>query len=222
MTKYLSLALLCFWILGLAACIDLESSDDSIEVVEDPNDGDPADEEPNGNDPDENNEDPVASDHYGKNTLNAQSPLAVNIAPFAAWTPGWVLMDVFPKSQPWISNLCNSEVWESGPALSLDDHGWVTSLSDNQCADTLIFGSMAAHYPEGQYVVLWEGDGDLSIRWDVQPEVSHTQGNQAQISNGLNRMTFDITTAQQTDLGIGLRIAGQLSLIHISEPTRPY
>jgi hypothetical protein len=201
----------CFLFMSLGACIDLESSDDSVEVIEDPNDegnneepNDDPNDEPNDNDPD-----PVASDNYGKNTLNAQSPLAINIAPFAAWTPGWVLMDVFPKSQPWISNLCNSDVWGSGPALSLDNNGWVTSLQNNQCADTLIFGSMAAHYPEGTYVVLWEGDGDLSIRWDVQPEVAHTQGSAAQVSNGLNRMTFDITHAQQTDLGIGLRIAGQ-------------
>ena len=207
------LVLLGLMMVGLAGCIDLESSDDSIEVVDDPNasDEETNDDAPNSEEPNSEDEDPVANDSYGKNILNAQSPLAINIAPFAAWTPGWVLIDVFPKSQPWISNLCNSEVWESGPALSLDSNGWVTSLQANQCADTLVFSSMAEHYPAGTYVVLWEGDGDLSIRWDVQPEVAHSQGTQAQSSNGLNRMTFDISTAQQTDLGIGLRIAGQTS-----------
>ena len=212
MSKYLCYCLLCFLSLGLGACIDLESSDESIEVIEDPNASDEPNDEDDETDPVDDSDlddSPIADDHYGENTLNANSPLAVNIAPFAAWTPGWVLMDVFPKSQPWISNLCNSDVWQSGPALSLDANGWVTSLSANQCADTLIFGSMAGHYPEGQYVVLWEGDGDLSIRWDIQPEVAHVQGSEAQMSNGLNRLTFNITTAQQTDLGIGIRIAGQ-------------
>ena len=212
MPKYLCYCLLCFLSLGLGACIDLESSDESIEVIEDPNASDEPNDEDDETDPVDDSDlddNPIADDHYGENTLNANSPLAVNIAPFAAWTPGWVLMDVFPKSQPWISNLCNSDVWQSGPALSLDANGWVTSLSTNQCADTLIFGSMAGHYPEGQYVVLWEGDGDLSIRWDIQPEVAHVQGSEAQMSNGLNRLTFNITTAQQTDLGIGIRIAGQ-------------
>ena len=212
MSKYLCYCLLCFLSLGLGACIDLESSDESIEVIEDPNASDEPNDEDDETDPVDDSDlddSPIADDHYGENTLNANSPLAVNIAPFAAWTPGWVLMDVFPKSQPWISNLCNSDVWQSGPALSLDANGWVTSLSTNQCADTLIFGSMAGHYPEGQYVVLWEGDGDLSIRWDIQPEVAHVQGSEAQMSNGLNRLTFNITTAQQTDLGIGIRIAGQ-------------
>jgi len=199
-------------LMSLGACIDLDDSDDSVEVVENPTPDDDSDENTEPDDPNDNNApDPVVSDNYGKNTLNANSPLAVNIAPFAAWTPGWVLMDVFPKSQPWISNLCDSDAWGSGPALNLDDNGWVTSLANNQCADTLIFGSMAQHYPEGTYVVLWAGDGDLSIRWDVQPEVQHSQGNQAQLSNGLNRMTFDITKAQQTDLGIGLRIGAQAS-----------
>ncbi len=205
MHRYLARYLLCLLLVGMGGCIDLDSSDDSIEVVEDPS---ASDEAPD-NDDDENSDDPVASDSYGKNILNAQSPLAVNIAPFAAWTPGWVLMDVFPKSQPWISNLCDSDVWGSGPALSLDANGWVTSLGSNECADTLIFGSMAGHYPAGTYAVLWEGDGDLSIRWDIEPAVVHTQGTTAQTSNGLNRLTFDISAAQQTDLGIGIRIASQ-------------
>ena len=208
----MSLLLLGLIVMGLGGCIDLESSDESIEVIEDPNASDEPNDEDDETDPVDDSDlddNPIADDHYGENTLNANSPLAVNIAPFAAWTPGWVLMDVFPKSQPWISNLCNSDVWQSGPALSLDANGWVPSLSTNQCADTLIFGSMAGHYPEGQYVVLWEGDGDLSIRWDIQPEVAHVQGSEAQMSNGLNRLTFNITTAQQTDLGIGIRIAGQ-------------
>ncbi len=75
----------------LSACIDIDNSDDDPIVVN--NSDEPIDNDPSGNPPTD------TSDHYGKNTLNASSPLAVNIAPFAAWTPGWVLIDGFAKTQ---------------------------------------------------------------------------------------------------------------------------
>lgn len=39
-----------------------------------------------------------SGDGYSGNLRNVSSPVAVNIAPFNAWTPGWVLIDQFP---PW-------------------------------------------------------------------------------------------------------------------------
>lgn len=147
---------------------------------------------------------------YGKNTLNASSPLAVNVAPFNAWTPGWVLMDWFPKAQAWVSNICTSDDWASGPALSLDSKGWVSVLADGQCADTSIMAEQAGHYPVGTYVLLWEGDGSMRISWDVDPEVNHALGDVAETTNtGLKRLTFDVTAANQSSLGIGVRISQQ-------------
>ena len=166
--------------------------------------GEPADDSPDDPVVPDN---PAVPDDYGKNTRNGTSPLAVNIAPFAAWTPGWVLIDGFAKTQPWVSNLCNSDAWGSGPALNLDADGWVTRLTDNQCADTLAFGSQAGHYPDGEYVVLWEGQGTLAMRWDVEPQVVHNEGDAITTKNGLKRMTFTLPKAAQTDLGIGIRIA---------------
>jgi len=203
--SWIACAAWCCCLFGLSAC--LHSEDSEVSVIEAgeqpaPQDDDPADEPV-----DDPADDPVVQDTYGKNTLNATSPLAVNIAPFAAWTPGWVLIDGFAKTQPWISNLCNSDVWGSGPALNLDANGWVTSLSSNQCADTLAFGSQAGHYPDGEYVVLWEGEGTLAIRWDVDPQVVHNEGDTVTTQNGLKRMTFNLPKSAQTDLGIGIRIA---------------
>ncbi len=143
---------------------------------------------------------------YGKNTLNAQSPLAINIAPFQAWTPGWVLMDVFPKSQGWVSNLCDSDVFNSGPDLTLDEAGWVAATPNNVCADTSVFAEQAGHYPTGTYVLLWEGEGTLAAQWDVEPPVEHVVGTAIEQKNGLNRMTFDIEAEDQTALGIGIRV----------------
>jgi len=203
--RFMGIALFCC-LFALTACLD--TSDSDVLVVEE--EGQPAPQEDDSIDDTNNPGDDIINtpaDNYGKNTLNAASPLAVNIAPFAAWTPGWVLIDGFAKTQPWISNLCNSDAWGSGPALNRDAQGWVTSLASNQCADTLAFGSQAGHYPDGEYVVLFEGEGSLSFRWDVQPEVAHIQGDNIELKNGLKRLTFTLAKADQTDLGIGIRVS---------------
>jgi len=123
--KWLNGVVCCCLLLSLTAC--LHSEDTTITVVEE---AEPAPQENDDpvDDPNTGDDDQVATDRYGQNTLNATSPLAVNIAPFAAWTPGWVLIDGFAKTQPWVSNLCNGDVWGSGPALNLDDNGWVAAL----------------------------------------------------------------------------------------------
>jgi len=145
---------------------------------------------------------------YGKNSLNSNSPLAINIAPLNAWTPGWVFMDIMPKAQNWVSSLCDTGGFGDGPGLTLDSKGWVSSLGTNECADTSVMASQAQHYPEGTYVLLWEGEGSLSMTWDVDPPVTHNQGDSAeQTSDGLNRMTFNVEKANQSDLGIGIRIS---------------
>ncbi len=111
LTRWLTYTVMCCCVLGLTAC--LHDSESDVIVVENGADPAPQEDDDPTDDPDDDPADPIdnPADTYGKNTLNATSPLAVNIAPFAAWTPGWVLIDGFAKTQPWISNLCNSDVW---------------------------------------------------------------------------------------------------------------
>jgi len=140
------------------------------------------------------------------NLRNLDSPLAANVAPFQAWTPGWVLIDVFPKARPWVSSFCDSDTFGGGPPLDLDPFGWVASLPEGVCADTQVFSSQAGHYPSGVYVLLWEGEGTLSLRWDVEPEIVVDSADVPLDERGLRRLEFEVDPARQTDLGIGIRI----------------
>ncbi|MFB9883871.1 IPT/TIG domain-containing protein [Planobispora siamensis] len=90
----------------------------------------------------------------------AETALGVNIAPVRDWTPEWPFVDAFRTSRPWISQRTGAG-WGQGPALQLDEHGWVRSMEPGQYVDAAIFTS--GDYPIGTYVVTWEGDGDVTF-----------------------------------------------------------
>ncbi|MBG0826931.1 IPT/TIG domain-containing protein [Planomonospora sp. ID67723] len=90
----------------------------------------------------------------------AGTALGVNIAPVRDWTPEWPFVDAFRTSRPWISQRTGAS-WGQGPALSLDEHGWVRSMEPGQYVDAAIFTS--GDYPIGTYAVTWEGTGDVTF-----------------------------------------------------------
>ncbi|MCI4624836.1 MAG: hypothetical protein L3V56_02640 [Candidatus Magnetoovum sp. WYHC-5] len=139
---------------------------------------------------------------YGANTENYKSPLGTNLSPFNYWMSDWVFVDAFSKSRSWVSSLCSGG-WDNGPAMSKDSYGWVTTLSNDQCVETLIFKDMGGHYPSGQYVILWEGDGTFIIFGDTD-SVFMSQWAATTTTNGIKRSTF--TVQNPTNSGLDLKI----------------
>lgn len=103
---------------------------------------------------------------------NAASPLGVNIAYVADWASQLPFIDGFKSSRSWITQ-CDAGVqpdctgWDTGEAhlLDLDAHGWVRSLPRPEdpprywYVATLLFWGLDGHYPAGDYVVLYDGEG---------------------------------------------------------------
>ena len=146
---------------------------------------------------------------YGSNALNQNSPMATNVAPFNAWTPGWVLVDAFPKARDWLSFNCDWSDWDTGQAFDLDDNRWIRSLASNQCAYTSVFNDQAGHYPAGTYVMLFEGEGFL-IAGPEDNEVAYYPGAQVEtLPNGLKRMTFTVDQNTQNNNGIAFLLLSQ-------------
>ncbi|MCK6545423.1 IPT/TIG domain-containing protein [Myxococcota bacterium] len=95
---------------------------------------------------------------------------------FKHWTSEFAFVDAFKHSRPWLTQ-CNlldpqctaSNTWDTGEAalLDLDPDGWVRSLPAPSDAPiytavgTTMFTDLAGHYPAGQYVVLYEGEGTI-------------------------------------------------------------
>lgn len=149
---------------------------------------------------------------YGETPQNVNSPLGTNVAPFNSNTPGWVLVDAFPKTRDWFFMNCNTFAMLSQPQSTVDANRWIDSLAPDECAGTLVFNNLiddqgVAHYPAGTYVLLFEGEGEF-IFGDGTNEVFYRNGvvgpnaTPVQVTNGIKRITLVLPQSGQTDNGI--------------------
>jgi len=115
--------------------------------------------------------------------------LGTNLAGVADYAREWPFVDAFKTARPWIAQQAGSP-WGQGPPLSLDSHGWITSLQPNQYAETIMFDNAdgaAADYPAGQYTLLYDGSGTLSFDLQSATIVSHAPGRMVvNVATGLN------------------------------------
>ena len=88
--------------------------------------------------------------------------LGINLAGPADWNTELPFVDVFRMSRPWISQE-KGKGWGQGPPLELDRYGWVTRLSPNCYAETLMCTIEGGHYPSGRYTVFYEGKGKITF-----------------------------------------------------------
>ncbi|MEV7626923.1 hypothetical protein [Actinoplanes sp. NPDC089786] len=100
-------------------------------------------------------------------------------------------MDVFRTSRSWISQQQGAG-WGKGPALDLDDRGWVRRLEPGTWAETPVLLE-AARMPVGRYVVTWKGDGDIGL-WSGDNRTKP-------LNPTANRFEFDLGTS-----GVFLRL----------------
>lgn len=89
-----------------------------------------------------------------------RSRLGINLSGIADWGTEHPFCDAFKTARPWISQR-NGAPWGQGPALDLDELGWVRRLEPGTWAETLLF--TAGHAPKGTYTCLYDGEGTLEI-----------------------------------------------------------
>ncbi len=91
--------------------------------------------------------------------------MGTNLGVAAAFAE-WAFIDAFKFSRPWVSGVAAGEgrqpVWNDKRPLDLDDAGWVRSLLPDQIARTAMLTGPLPTRPAGRYVVLYEGQGELS------------------------------------------------------------
>jgi hypothetical protein len=88
--------------------------------------------------------------------------LGINLAGIADWNSELPIVDVFKMSREWLSQI-DGGGWGAGPALSLDEHGYVKKLNDNCYATTFVCSDEGGHYYSGDYVILYDGEGEINI-----------------------------------------------------------
>src|ERR1017187_6959091 len=90
----------------------------------------------------------------------ARSGLGINLSGIVDWNTEHPFVDVFRLSRSWISQK-QGQPWGKGPALDLDEHGWMKKLDPDCFAETLIL--TGGHAPAGEYVCLYDGEGQLEF-----------------------------------------------------------
>ena len=137
-----------------------------------------------------------------QSAFNSNSPLGTNLIRISDYSPDMVFLDAFKASRPWITRDNSTWTWDTGEEeyLDLDDQGWVRSLPGPEsslnfdAAATLILYSLDGHYPAGQYVVLYEGEGTIAY------------GHDAVKNQGLSTHGRDVLDVTPSNQGIFLQI----------------
>jgi len=96
-----------------------------------------------------------------REAANANATIGINLAGLADWNTELPFTDEFRLARQWISQQ-QGKPWGQGPPLALDPHGWVTGLADGCKADTPML-TFPGHKPPGEYVLLYEGEGEIGV-----------------------------------------------------------
>ncbi len=92
-----------------------------------------------------------------------RSAVGTNLEGISSWTSQVPFVDVMKASGEWISG--DSSKWDNGQALNLDANGWVRSLAPGQHAKKLMLRDIGTHYPAGQYLVRYKGEGTFKFQF---------------------------------------------------------
>jgi hypothetical protein len=84
----------------------------------------------------------------------------MNLSGIVDWNTEHPFADVFRLSRQWISQK-KGQPWGKGPALELDEQGWVKRLEPDCFAETPIL--TGGHAPAGEYVCLYDGEGQIDF-----------------------------------------------------------
>ncbi len=84
--------------------------------------------------------------------------LGINFYAIKDWNRDLPFVDMMKMARPWIPQ--RHGVWDTGEELPLDEYGYVTRLEPGQRATTLMLTDLQGHHPTGEYVFLYEGEGE--------------------------------------------------------------
>ena len=90
-------------------------------------------------------------------TANAR--LGINLASIVDWSTEFPFVDLFKQSRAWFIE--GKELVNSG--LEIDANGWVSQLPLGMAVSTIISSLDNSHFPSGEYVILYDGEGEIKV-----------------------------------------------------------
>jgi hypothetical protein len=135
--------------------------------------------------------------------LNKRSPLGTNLSGVSPFINDYPFIDAFKNSWEW-------QTYEGQPAIApsqLDANGWLKSLQAGQNAYTLIFNVTDGTYPAGDYILLYDGAGSLTIGGDATRKGNATRtGNTTRQVLSITPKKDNPATPASEDVGIFIAV----------------
>ncbi len=110
---------------------------------------------------------------------NANSLVGMNFTELSYYSAEWVFTDAMKQSMRWLPQETSSATWDTGHPLQVDALGWpilgTNPSGKPEAAGTLMYRDLGGHYPAGQYVCRYDGEGTIEFGFDAHV-VSQTPG----------------------------------------------
>jgi hypothetical protein len=92
--------------------------------------------------------------------------IGINLAGITDYASQWAFTNAFASARPWTGEKIGiSGYYLSG--LDIDENGWLKSLKPGETAFSLMFVDIDKKYPEGEYLLTYDGEGQLQFKWNV-------------------------------------------------------
>lgn len=117
--------------------------------------------------------------------------VGLNLSGIADYATQWVFTNAFLSSRPWSGEKSGTNGYYRD-GLDIDNNGWIKSLKPGETAFSLMFVDIEKKYPQGEYLLTYEGEGRLQFKWNVSVR---RQGN-----------GYYVLDIQPHDMGIEVRI----------------
>lgn len=92
--------------------------------------------------------------------------IGLNLAGISDHASQWAFTNAFLSSRPWTGEKIGvSGYYQDG--LEIDEDGWVKYLNPGETAFALMFVDIEKNYPQGEYLLRYNGEGRLQFKWNV-------------------------------------------------------
>jgi hypothetical protein len=97
-----------------------------------------------------------------KPTPKPNARMGINFSGIAYWASELPFADLMRQSSEWVSQPPSGN-WGTGPALKLDEEGWVKALEKDCYVTKILCSGDNVVYPSGTYVMYFEGEGEFEL-----------------------------------------------------------
>jgi hypothetical protein len=97
---------------------------------------------------------------------NLNARFGINLYQLRDWNRQQPYINLMKLSRPWISQRENQ--WDSKEPLELDENGYVKDLQPGQWAATVMLTESTEHFPGGEYILLYEGEGEFEWKQNAR------------------------------------------------------